>query len=84
LLGVLVRGSSQRNVIRGNGPAAQASALHGNDVQANGGQWRRLTLIVIAIVAVAAAYLLLVATWSARRARDRGIRSRARLRRVTR
>jgi poly(beta-D-mannuronate) C5 epimerase len=88
-VGVLVRGASQRNrvagnVIRGNVLAAQGAALDGNDVQANGGQWRRMTLIVIAIVAVAAAYLLLVATWSARRARDRGIRSRARLRRVPR
>jgi hypothetical protein len=30
-----------------------------------------MTLIVIALVAVAVAYLLCVVTWSARRARDR-------------
>jgi parallel beta-helix repeat protein len=35
-VGVLVRESSQRNVIRGKVLAAQGSALHGNDVQADG------------------------------------------------
>jgi poly(beta-D-mannuronate) C5 epimerase len=81
-VGVLVRGSSRGNRIIGNDVAdnvlaAQGTGLAGNDVRGNGGQWRRLTLIVIAILAVAITYLLCVVTWIARRSRDREFRARA-------
>jgi len=59
--------------------AAQGSALHGNYVQANGGQWRRLTLIVIATMAVPARRICSWLLRGAPGARDRGIRRRARL-----